>query len=465
MKRMICIALALCLVLSAAGCGGGASQTVTGQGGGLSGGEETLTEAGAQDKNWSFSLPGQNGQNGQSGRQLVADPLDEEAVAARQPGEFMALESYGTGLEVGKENTSDGQKVRSYKGNKSCYAALESYVDVLCSEYDFRQEGEPYYEVIGGDLFFDFCLVYTGENAPASHKVTGTFSKTMCDLSLYGTTQGSTLKGGLWFDPSLTGLDGGYRYGQEGADVTPVGESALAGLWREADGSFSTSDGRLTAAAGRAMLLWDDEASTASASYLRYTDEGRQELVLESTSGRLARIYLPLSCELTGGRVLGQEQFIIESSYAVSAGGLFEDEPSYTWPSMFAVHRQEGWVVPVRGMSGAMTALWTRVMYAEGDTLVIYAAAEFETSPRALELLAVVSTANSEVESEPPAGGGAGSGSCSSCNGSGKCTTCGGTGKVRKALAGTGKWVEQDCTACRPAGSGNCPFCGGDGKA
>ena len=184
MKRMICIALALCLALSAAGCGGGASQTVAGQGGGLSGGEETLTEAGAQDKNWSFSLPGQNGQNGQSGRQLVADPLDEEAVAARQPGEFMALESYGTGLEVGKENTSDGQKVRSYKGNKSCYAALESYVDVLCSEYDFRQEGEPYYEVIGGDLFFDFCLVYTGENAPASHKVTGTFSKTMCDLSL-----------------------------------------------------------------------------------------------------------------------------------------------------------------------------------------------------------------------------------------------------------------------------------------
>ena len=463
MKRVLCLALSLCLALTAAGCGGSSSQTLAGAAaaGGLSGGQESLEEAGAQNKGWSFTLPGQSSQ---SGRQLVADPLEEEAVAARQPGEFMALESYGTGLNVGKESTSAGQKVRSFKGNKSCYEALESYVELLCSDYGFRQEGEPYYKVIGGDLFFDFCLVYTGENAPASHKVTGTFSKTLCDLSLYGTTQGSTLKGALWFDPSLTGLDGGYRYGQEGADTTPVGESALAGLWREANGSFSTSDGRLTAAVGTATLLWDGEASTASASYLRYTDEERQEMVLTSSAGRLARVYLPFSCELTGGRVLGQEQFIIESSYAVSAGGLFEDEPSYTWPSMFAVRRQEGWVVPVLGMSGSMTALWTRVMYADEDTVVIYAAAEFDTAPYSLELLAAMSTAGSEVDSQPSTGGG-GSGSCSYCGGTGDCTTCGGTGKVRKALAGTGKWVEQDCTACRPTGSGNCPFCGGDGKA
>ena len=62
---------------------------------------------------------------------------------------------------------------------------------------------------------------------------------------------------------------------------------------------------------------------------------------------------------------------------------------------------------------------------------------------------------------------------CKTCGGTGAkpgtspvtCTTCGGTGRVKKALAGTGKWVEQDCTACRPAGSGNCPFCGGDGEA
>ena len=251
MKRFFCVLLACCLAFSSAGCGGAPSASA--QGGGntpLADGEEVL--AGLQGKGWSFSLPGQSGQGG---RRLVADPLEEEAVAARQPGEFMALESYGTGLEVGKENTSDGQKVRSFKGNKSCYGALEDYVELLCGEYGFRLEGEPYYQVLGGDVFFDFCLVCTGGNAPASHKVTGTFSKTLCDLSLYGTIQGNTLKGGLWFDPSLTGLDGGYRYGREGADTAPVGESALAGLWREANGSFSTSDGRLTAAVGRDNVL------------------------------------------------------------------------------------------------------------------------------------------------------------------------------------------------------------------
>lgn len=52
---------------------------------------------------------------------------------------------------------------------------------------------------------------------------------------------------------------------------------------------------------------------------------------------------------------------------------------------------------------------------------------------------------------------------CSNCMGSGNCTVCGGSGRVRKLLAGTTEWVEQDCTSCRPVGSGNCSFCGGAG--
>ena len=53
---------------------------------------------------------------------------------------------------------------------------------------------------------------------------------------------------------------------------------------------------------------------------------------------------------------------------------------------------------------------------------------------------------------------------CSACSGSGNCRNCGGTGRVRRALIGTGEWVEQTCTYCRPSGSGNCSDCGGDGK-
>ena len=52
---------------------------------------------------------------------------------------------------------------------------------------------------------------------------------------------------------------------------------------------------------------------------------------------------------------------------------------------------------------------------------------------------------------------------CGYCFGSGNCTNCGGSGSVRRLLAGTTEWVEQDCTSCRPSGSGDCSFCGGDG--
>jgi len=49
---------------------------------------------------------------------------------------------------------------------------------------------------------------------------------------------------------------------------------------------------------------------------------------------------------------------------------------------------------------------------------------------------------------------------CGSCFGSGKCSNCNGRGTVRKALIGTGEWVEQDCTWCV---GGKCSDCHGKG--
>lgn len=460
MKRFFCALLACCLTLTA-GCGGASSvsSAATGAAGAQAPASGQLVEQGA---GFVFGGSGLTGQTPSGGSTLVAEPL-EEGAAAPAPGQFMALESYGAGLEVEKENRSGNSLVRSYKGEPEAYEAIRAYVELLCTAYDFELAAEPYTNTVK-NTYFDFCLNYTGEQGPASHTQEGTFSKTPCDLTIYGTIDRYKVKGAIWYDPSLSGVDGGYRYGREGADTTPAGESALAGLLRGADGSYSTTDGRLTAPVGGAALLWDGEAEALTARYARYTADDRQQVQLFQNSAEQLRFYLPLSCQLTTGSIFGKEQFIIESGYAVNAGGWFDEMPSYTWPSMFAVKREDGWLVPVLGMSGDMKSLFVRVMYANESTAVVYACAGFNSAPYTLELLAAVSLENAEAETTPAPGGG-GSGNCSACGGSGDCTTCGGTGRVKKALAGTGKWVEQDCTACRPAGSGNCSFCGGDGRA
>ena len=440
MKRWLCLPLALCLGL-AAGCG------------------QTPAASAVPESQTAAASPLPEHQP-QQDAVLVAEPL-QAGDGQRQPGEFMALESYGSGLEVEGEKRLDAALVRGFEGGGESFAALQAYVELLCSEYDFVLAAEPYAETIES-TFFDFCLLYTGPQAPAAHTQEGTYSGMPCDLTIYGTVERGRLEGALWYDPALTGLDGGYRWGKEPADTAPAGRSALAGLLRGADGVFSTTDGRLAVQSGQAVLLWDETAQPASARFVLNEDKERQEVLLEQDGAALARFYLPLSCQLTTGRMFGQEQFVVESGFAAEAGGLFDSMPQYTWPSLFAVRREEGWLVPVLGMGGGMKRLTVRVMYADGETAVFYACASFDAAPYELELLAAVALTGEGTRPTPtPAGTAAGERPCSSCGGSGDCSGCGGSGRVRKALAGTGEWVEQACTACRPAGSGNCPFCGG----
>ncbi len=65
-----------------------------------------------------------------------------------------------------------------------------------------------------------------------------------------------------------------------------------------------------------------------------------------------------------------------------------------------------------------------------------------------------------------PSGGGGGGGSlfgedCTWCGGDGRCNECGGDGRVSNWLAGTTKYVDQNCTNCN---AGRCRQCGGSGK-
>lgn len=396
-----------------------------------------------------------------SSKTLVAGPL-ESAGVKHGASEFMGLEYYTDTLSVGREEQSDGVLVRSFSGSASDYNALKAYVELLCSEYDFELVGSPYYKKIK-DTFFEFILRYTGPASLSGEKIQGTFVNYEGNMMIYGTIDGNRLKGAIWYDRKLATHDGGYRYGKSAVQTDLVGDSITAGLYRMSNGSYATSDGRLQAAVGQAVLVQDGKASQCTATYTFSADSNRQEILVTDKNGiPQMKFYFPAGNTMETGQIYAESEFIIESSYAVKDGGCFDRMPEYTWPSMFALAHGGEYVVPVLGMSGDMKRVNVRVMYSDDSVSVFYACAQMDSAPYQIEALIAARPTKAAAAGQQASGGA--SGWCSACGGSGNCSNCGGSGKVRRLLAGTGEWVQQDCTSCRPAGSGNCPFCGGSGK-
>lgn len=173
---------------------------------------------------------------------------------------------------------SDGQAV--YKKEPSMsdnyyyyYKADESlihdYVEMLqnngftlVDSYSFSYKGSYY--------SWGFCC----DAVPDAQMLPLQYKDTLCHISLwYADDEGEYT---LVVSPDLQVCDTGLRYDGTTVDLRPSGPSAAAGLVQMADGCYQTSDGRLTASLGTAMVLRDGVAYTMDA---RYKCEGGNEIL------------------------------------------------------------------------------------------------------------------------------------------------------------------------------------------
>lgn len=72
-----------------------------------------------------------------------------------------------------------------------------------------------------------------------------------------------------------------------------------------------------------------------------------------------------------------------------------------------------------------------------------------------------LSLADDGVAGSSASGSSSGDSVCGKCFGSGKCNNCNGSGSVRKLLAGTTRWINQNCSFCV---GGKCSECHGSGR-
>ena len=302
-------------------------------------------------------------------------------------------------------SSSGNYNVRNFNGKKSDFSVIQAYVDMLVETNPYLTLLDPHYEDYGSEAFFSFGINYTG-NVNLGSRREQTFTDNECDVLIYGTIKREQLKFHIWTPQNMELTDLGYRYGGDKADTSIGGESALAGLVRLADGSFQTTDGRLTTKLNQAAILRDGELYTTEATFERNEDAGRDRVWARYFYRNETVHFSYATRSLITGDVLCLADMMHESSWLIRDNGDLEKENGFTayrWDIPFlGVNHDGNWVTPINDPDSYYSDATVRVMYADSEVAVYYVYAQFKTAPYEIEALIAVQT-NAELSAEDQA--------------------------------------------------------------
>ncbi len=373
----------------------------------------------------------------------LSDEIDIGLWQKENLSDMMSFPHYFSGLGNCREmSSSDGNMAFELGCGAENYSVLEDYIKLLCSEYDFEQVGETYFEKIWDTTFFDMVLRYTGDKKVKGNSEKGLHSENLGDLMIYGTLDKyDRLKAIIGYDGAIKADDDGYRYNKDTQICTQAGESAGSGLEYK-KGAYRTTDGRLSTAINKAVVLTDGVQTQYNARYEINKDSGAFIVYVENEyEDEIQRFQVPT---LTGWH---------DGFYTVSefSNGL----------RFSTVHNQKN-VQPELGLNGEITGLGFRVMYRDEKVMVFYTCATFRSDPVTTEALIAVKTDVKPASKKEQSFSVGGNKNCSTCRGNGRCNHCSGSGKESNLVAGTTEYLIQSCRYC--IGSGRCQYCNGSGK-
>ena len=329
-----------------------------------------------------------------SGGTLVAQPLKEDPLnQAITPDSVWIqdlVEYCGGGLTYDSMGQSGAYNVRKFEGAAEDKAIVDAYVEALCSGgYNLTLVEE--YEKTQSSTFFSWGLNYTG-TGDVTAKTDVTYTDAQATICIYGMIKRGDLEVSVWIPQQMEQVDLGLRYGGDTAYVGVAGPSAMAGLYKNADGSFSTSDGRMKTQLGKATVLRDGTSYQTSASFQTNEELSRDELWVENFYRNEGFFFCnPENAVLTGD-VYTLKDLTQEASWVAKREFTSLDHfGGYSWELAFGAGHDGDFITPLLGETNEFQNLTVRVMYWNpGVEAVYYVYAEFDTAPYALEALAAV---------------------------------------------------------------------------
>lgn len=365
MKKSMAWILMLCLLASMmAGCGGSETDDTR---------QPDAGNAGQQE---------QNDPQTQSGKYqpgIVAEELDTQALSQPPVNGLQDLYYWADDDTEYRSEPSemDDKMVHSYKTDMD---TVKAYITMLQKNGWTLVDTEEGYK--GG--YYSWGL--TCDAAPEAETIGQMFTETPCHLSIHW-TDSERYRFTFYVSEDIKVCDMGLRQEGGNACIAPAGQSACAGLERLADGSYRTTDGRLTASVNSAMVIRDGETYTVDAAY--ENDGSFQMIRVEyyyRDEGFLLRF--PENSLMEGDLYRLEDLDKYRANEA--SNGDSADSMTYDYLQVWIAH-DDKWITPGRN-DDTYEALTVRVMYMDrGGDIVFYVCAMFDDDqPELIEALVAV---------------------------------------------------------------------------
>lgn len=269
-------------------------------------------------------------------------------------------------------------KTANYTAKKEI---VEEYIAMLCKNGYSIVDEQSASSWLNGYHFWGLKC----DAIPITGNITMIGSDTPCHISI-SWTKSSSSQFTFQISDEIIVQDIGLRRSDNPVSIIPSAPSAGAGLLRLSDGSYQTTDGRLTAEAGTATVIRDGKTYTAST---RYETSGNHEIFWVEDYYRSEGIFLKteqrslmegdyfLHRDLARKRPIdGKKDSIAKTNYSETA---------------IAFAHGDHWVGPCFNEENYEELIMRVLYYDQGGEAVIYFYARFaEGTPSEVEALCCV---------------------------------------------------------------------------
>ena len=321
-------------------------------------------------------------------KDLVAPEIDVATAVQPPKNAFQDFATWAMGAVVSADAEQSDSSVQ-YLDYQASQATVDAYIEMLLQngftlvdEYFFQYQSDP---------FASWAL--NCDYVPDAGKVEMQYeSSTTCHLCI------STYKGDYTFNYSsdLTQYDLGFRKDGSVEKVIVNGPSAGAGLYRSADGVYTTTDGRLSASMNKATIIRDGKKDVCTAK--SEIKNGREWIWVEDYYRNEAICFGVLQDYTMAGDLYQYQDLKREKYYNDD-----KDVYYYKWGDqpIFEMTVDNKFTGPLVTSKNEFEEVTVRVMhYEEGVEAVYYIYAKTKGTPSEIEVLCAVGLNVEEAEND-----------------------------------------------------------------
>ncbi|HCT90862.1 MAG TPA: hypothetical protein DF613_05715 [Lachnospiraceae bacterium] len=326
--------------------------------------------------------------------------LDKSCVYVQDPGPY----SEGI-LDCENIKVEQNTYFAEVSGDEKYLAVYDAYFRLLRDtnpNLSLVKTNESIHDTIS---IYSAGFDYTGTSKVTTKRAIQYGKEEQANVTLYCSRQEGRIKIYVNIPLEMRFADLGYRYNGSRISTAYVGGSVKAGLYKCSDGTFQTTDGRLSTSLNAAQVIRDGKTYTASAAYER---EGTNDILRVKGFYRNEMFLFCTPADfLAQGDIFRMYELESQSEYLMHNGGdrgSQEDSLTafrYSEPGVFGACHDGSYIVPVRGPLNRFEALTVRVMYyVPGKEAVYYIYAKYVAAPHEIEALCAIDISDTTTAEE-----------------------------------------------------------------